>query len=437
MLSRIRQFFGNVAKRFVSPSWVYRPLASPFGLFPVQSGANVNEDTAISWTAIWRGLQLVGSAIGSMPFTIQEVDNNGDVKTRRDHPLWAMINLEPHPYYSTFDFLSGVVFQAMLRGNAVIVINRIGRAGGSNRPGSLRLVEWDDVSNIQERDGVIYYDIKGYRTSIPHYDVIHIKGLTKDGISGLDTLKWNRESFGLALSSEKSVAAYYGNGTHSDGFLSTDQLMKPEQHELVTKAWRDKNRNGETPLLTGGVKWNPMSVAPKDLQLLESRQFNVYEAARLLGISPHLLFAMDRANFSNVETLSLEFSKYTLAFWVERIEQEFNRKVFRETEKGRVRVNLNMDAFLRGDTEARALYLQNLLDRGVLSIDEARKIEGFNTLLDGKGKTHMVPLNFQTLEDLRDGVNRDMPAPERAARANPMPQTNGSSRKLNGHIIEN
>jgi HK97 family phage portal protein len=396
----------------------------PHVIYPVQSGAVVNEDTAISWSAIWRGLQLVGSAIGSMPFTIQEGDENGNVTERKDHPLYKMISMEPHPFYSTFDFLQAIIFQVLLRGNAVIVINRGGLLG-ANRPLSLRLVEYNDVTDIREDwdNETIYYTIKGFDFPISHLDIIHVKGLTKNGLSGLDALSWNRETFGLALATKKSASAYYRNGTHSEGFLSTDAQIKPETRKDVEAAWRDKNRTGETPFLTGGVKWNTISVAPKDIQLLEGRQFNVYEAARILGISPHLLFAMDRANFSNVETLSLEFAKYTLRFLVERIEQEFNRKIFRGSEIGRLKVNLNMDAFLRGDTDARTKYLEGLIDRGVLSIDEARKIEGFNALADKKGKTHMVPLNFQTLDNM---VDPKEPEPDQKA-------ANGRKSALNGH----
>jgi HK97 family phage portal protein len=306
----------------------------------------------------------------------------------------------------------------------VIVIHRGGLLG-ANRPLSLRLVEYNDVTDIREDwdNETIYYTIKGFDFPISHLDIIHVKGLTKNGLSGLDALSWNRETFGLALATKKSASAYYRNGTHSEGFLSTDAQIKPETRKDVESAWRDKNRTGETPFLTGGVKWNTISVAPKDIQLLEGRQFNVYEAARILGISPHLLFAMDRANFSNVETLSLEFAKYTLRFLVERIEQEFNRKIFRGSEIGRLKVNLNMDAFLRGDTDARTKYLEGLIDRGVLSIDEARKIEGFNALADKKGKTHMVPLNFQTLDNM---VDPKEPEPDQKA-------ANGRKSALNGH----
>ena len=405
----------------------------PHLLFPVSSGAVVNEDTAVSWTAIWRGLQLVGSAIGSMPFTIIEENDDGDIKTLRKHPLFPIINIQPHPFYSTFDFLAGVIFQVLLRGNAVIVIHRSGREGGGNRPASLRLVAWDSVYKFQETDdGRLVYGITGLG-EFNHEDVIHIKGLTRTGVVGLDTLNWNRESFGLALSTKRAAAAYHKNGTHSDGFLTTEQMVDPQRAKDISTAWNSKTRAGETPLLTGGVKWEKIGLTPKDVELLESRQFDVYEAARILGISPHLLFAMDRANFSNVETMSLEFSKFTLRFWVERIEQEFNRKIFRGKEVGRVKVSLNMDSFLRGDTGARAAYLQMLIDRGVFSIDEARKFEGFNSLADEKGKTHMVPLNFQTLDQMNAG-GKDMngkqePAPE--PEPEPEPSANGHAKILN------
>lgn len=432
MFKRVRTFFNGVFRSSQKPSWMYRPLAFP-GWLQTASGQNIGEDKAISWTAIWRGIQLVGCAIGSMPFTIQEEDNEGNLKTRKDHPLYNMINMEPHPFYSTFDFLFGVIYQILLRGNAVIVINRIGRASGSNRPGSLRLIQWEDVTTINEVDGVIFYQIKGYQQRVPHYDVIHIKGLTKDGVSGLDTMVWNKESFARALSSDHSVDAYYKNGTHAEGFLSTETMMNTEQRTDLQRAWNERNRSGETPFLTGGVKWNAMSVSPKDIQLLESRQFNVYEAARILGISPHLLFAMDRANFSNVETLSLEFAKYTLRFLVERIEQEFNRKIFRSSEKGRLKVSLNMDAFLRGDTETRAQYLQTLMDRGVFSIDEARQMEGYNSLENGTGGVHLVPLNFQKLEDMHNPPTEE--TEDNAPETDDTPIPNG--RKLNGKPILN
>ena len=191
MFKRVASWFGNVFRRSVT-SWVYRaPVV--FSRFPVTSGATVNEDTAVSWTAIWRGLQLVGSAIGSMPFTVIREDDDGNIETLRGHPLYPIINLEPHPFYSTFDFLQAIVYQVLMRGNAVIVINRRGRALGVNRPDTLKIVEYDDVLHINvTEDEQLIYTIKGYPEPINHRDIIHIKGLTRNGLAGMDPLQWHR-----------------------------------------------------------------------------------------------------------------------------------------------------------------------------------------------------------------------------------------------------
>lgn len=376
-----------------------KTMSSFRGLHVTTSGVNISEDTVVSWTAIWRGLQLMGMAIGSLPFSVIEKDGKGTTTKLVDHPLWPIISLEPHPFYSTFDYLQAIMYQVLLRGNAVIVINR---NEATNRPDSLRLIKWQDVYDIIETlDGRLIYKIVDYPEPISHEDIIHIKGITKDGLVGLDTVSWNKESFGLALATKKSAADYHRKGTKSEGFLSTESTLDPDTRRKVTEAFRDDTAAGDVPFLTGGVSWQKMGISPKEIQLLEARQFNVYEAARLLGISPHLLYAMDRANFSNVETLSLEFIKFSLKFWVDKIEQEHSRKLFRSEEKGRICVDLDMNSYMRGDSKARAAYIKDLMDRGVMDIDEARMTEGFNIVGGDVGSTRFVPGGYQTVTALK------------------------------------
>jgi len=98
----------------------------------------------------------------------------------------------------------------------------------------------------------------------------------------------------------------------------------------------------------------------------------------------HMLQALDRATFNNIEQLSLEFAKYTIRPWVKRWEQEYNRKVFSQYERGRFKVRLNMDAFMRADTEARAEYYNKAIQNGWMSINEVRKTEKLNPVEGGR-----------------------------------------------------
>jgi HK97 family phage portal protein len=110
----------------------------------------------------------------------------------------------------------------------------------------------------------------------------------------------------------------------------------------------------------------------------------------------HMLQALDRATFNNIEQLSLEFAKYTIRPWVKRWEQEYNRKVFSQYERGRFKVRLNMDAFMRADTEARAEYYNKAIQNGWMSINEVRKTEKLNPV-EG-GDKHFIQLNMTTID---------------------------------------
>lgn len=392
----LRRLFG-LEKR----STTYRNPA-PYLIAESTSGVLVSEQATVGITAIWRGLSIIASSIGSMPKHVVEEDDNGNISMRKSHPLYYIINSEPHPYYTSFDFFAALMYQTILRGNGIALINRSAR---SQRPTSFRLIENKDVISILPGTGdkgdMVFYKIKGFDAPIPHTEIIHIKNTTANGVEGLDVLKIHFDNFGLDLASRNTASTFYKNGAQLSGILTTDQVIAPEQRESMEKSWNAKysgaGASGKTPVLTGGLKYQSIAASPADAQLLDSRQFNVYEAARIIGISPHLLFALDRANFSNIETLSLEFAKYTLSHWVNRLEEEFNRKIFRQSERGRVKVNLNMDAFMRGDAKARGEYIQNLILSGVITVNEARRMEGINSV-EG-GNVRMVPLNMVLVDE--------------------------------------
>ena len=80
------------------------------------------------------------------------------------------------------------------------------------------------------------------------------------------------------------------------------------------------------------------------------------------------------------------------------IETEMNRKLFRESERGVFYVKMSVEGLLRGDSAARANYYKEMLQTGVFSINEVRRLEDLNPI-EG-GNSHLVPLNFTTLDNI-------------------------------------
>ena len=51
-----------------------------------------------------------------------------------------------------------------------------------------------------------------------------------------------------------------------------------------------------------------------------------------------------------------------------------------------------MEGLLRGDSNARANFYKQMIDMGVLSINEVRKLENLNRIENGD--THYFPMNY-------------------------------------------
>ena len=129
-------------------------------------------------------------------------------------------------------------------------------------------------------------------------------------------------------------------------------------------------------------------------QLIETRRFQIEEIARIFKVPLSLIGHLEKAaNYSSIEALSIDFVRYTLLPYITMIEQELNRKLFRETEFGRFTIDLDTKALLRGDSASRSAYYREMAAIGALSINEIRQMEGFNKVGE-EGDELYKPLNF-------------------------------------------
>lgn len=137
------------------------------------------------------------------------------------------------------------------------------------------------------------------------------------------------------------------------------------------------NPNYGTPngvaLLEGNFTFEPISVNPSDAQLLETRQFNVVDICRFFGVSPVKAFDLTKSSYSTVEATELAFLTDTLSPLLEKIELEFERKLYKPSEKDSIDVRFDTAMLLRADKQSLANYYQTLFNIGVVSPNDIRK----------------------------------------------------------------
>ena len=224
-------------------------------------------------------------------------------------------------------------------------------------------------------------------------DVLHIPGMSFDGLVGLSPIAACRNAVGAGLSADEYSSRYYANGAAPMGVLEHPGVIK--QPEKLRDSWNEAfggTRNaGKVAILEEGLKFTPISISPADSQLLETRKFTVEEICRIFRVPPHLVQDLTKTSYNSAEQMSQEFVYYTLLPWCVRIEQAMMRSLLNPQERRQYDIRFNLDGLLRGSYESRMRGYQTAVNTGIFSINDCRKLENMDLLpADQGGDIHMV-----------------------------------------------
>ena len=145
------------------------------------------------------------------------------------------------------------------------------------------------------------------------------------------------------------------------------------------------------------MDFQPITVNPSDAQLLETRQFNVIDICRFFGVSPVKAFDLSKSSYSTVEATQLAFLTDTLAPLLEKIELEFERKLYKPSERNSIDVRFDTSVLLRADKASLANYYNTLFQIGVITPNEIRKALDLEAIENGDHT--FVQVNIQTLNN--------------------------------------
>ena len=210
-------------------------------------------------------------------------------------------------------------------------------------------------------------------------------------------MKAQSATLGTSLSANDTAASVLGNSAQVGGIIKHPGKLSAEAIERLRTSWNNKYQGpyaaGKTAILEEGMDFFPTKINAQDKQLLESRKFQIEEVARLFKVPLSMIGHLEKAaNYSSIEALSIDFVRFTLTPYLVALEEEFNRKLFRENEQSNHYVKIQVEGLLRGDSNSRANFYKQMIDMGVLSINEVRKLENLNRI--DNGDTHYFPMNY-------------------------------------------
>lgn len=350
-------------------------------------------------SAVYRCVDLISDSVAVLPLKTYRLDADGFKSEAHDHPAYYLLDMEPNEHMTRYVFFKTLMASVLLTGNGYAYIERDSELRVQQLvylPTSAVQIEWViDGYGIRRKR----YRVTGFRDLVEPRDMLHVLNFSYDGIIGVSTLTHARQTLNLASDSEAHAAGFLKSGGAISGVLTVESSpMNKAQKDQIYQTWyeRTESHPGGIAVLEGNMRYQPVSVSPKDAQLLEMREFEVIDICRFFSVSPVKAFDLSKSSYSTVEATQLQYLTDTVLAVITKIEQEVNRKVFLPSEHGWMLAEFDTSVILRADKTAQASYLYNLSKMGALTPNEIRREAGLSRLPGGDNA--FVAVNMQTLE---------------------------------------
>ena len=282
---------------------------------------SVSADEYSNNVIVHRCVNIIAQAASHIPWVIFEKTKSSKSVKLSDHPLYSLLR-RPNASQAGADFFSELVATKLLYGNSYIL------GSGENMPNSLFLLHPKNVNIVQENGYTTNYVYKNHGKEFKFpvnkknsaCRILHIKNYNPIcSTAGVSAIKAASKAIELHNNTSNWNNNLLKNGARPTGalimkdannYLSTDQFERLQ--EQLYQKFSGSNNSGRPLLLEGGLDWKKMSINPKDMDFIESKNSASREIALAFGLPPQLLGISGDNTYSNMQ-------EARIALWEETI----------------------------------------------------------------------------------------------------------------------
>lgn len=371
------------------------------GSMETASGAIVNDNSAMRVAAAWRCVNIISGTVGSLPMDLIRRESEKVRRPAVGHPLRKVLTVKPNIWQTPSEFRRMMQMHLLLRGNAYALKVRVGR----DVVGLIPIIP-DRVMVEQLPDLSLRYQVTRKSGAVQFYqqsEILHLRGMSLDGVKGLSVIGHMRESLGLALQGEQAGAKLMKNGQFVSGVLKHPGKLSPEAYGRLKASIAESSgseNSGSTRILEEGMDFAAVAMKATDLQFLEQRNFQRYDIAMFFGVPPHMIGATEKTTSwgSGIEQMGIGFVTYTLNDWLVTWQEALKRDVINESEWETIDVRFFPQALLKGDTKTQWDAFTRGRQWGVYSANDVRALLDLNPREDEAGDDYAVPPNETQVE---------------------------------------
>ena len=413
MFDWVKKLAGSWVNKSPGDDYWYQPRGQP-----TQSGVDVNEDTALTFSTVFAIVSKLSKTMATLP--VHVVERVSDRERRPiDHPLNDILTCRANPESTGLSLREALMANLLLWGNAYAEVIR---SSDRDRILGLVLLPSREVKMRRTTDtGELYFEQRtsaGVTRHLGPEDVLHIPGLSLNGLTGLPPIGYTREAIGLGMAAAEMSGSFYRNGCFGGGFIQRDpdKIAGKLSAEAGNNVIRDieKQVGGSKKafglaLLREGMTFKGIPIPLKDAELLASRRFQRIELCGIFDIPPSKLHDLTEGKYNNVEQQDTAWAKDSLAPWCIRFETAIRGQLL--PEGGNLFLRHNLAGLMRGDFTSQMAAFASGRQWGLFSINDCRGMLDMNPIENGDD--YLEPLNMAVVGTPRIGLTPPPPPAER------------------------
>lgn len=364
-------------------------------------------DSALQIPAVWACISLLSRTVALLPIDVFKVDKDGvNKKADLNCNLYNILVKSPNANMTPYEFISTMVMNWCLRGNAYALIKRRNKGG---EVVALLPLSPEQMNVFQDENGNVLYK---YFTKDNHYvdykaeDILHWKALG-NGIMGLSPLEFMMASLDEAIKAQNLAIEISSNNGKVEGLLTASARLNDQQKEEIAEQFAAMRQNRRIPVLNADLKFQPMALTPAEAQLLETRRFSVEEICRIYGVPSAMVNSDAGASGSNLEQIISNFYRSTILPMCISLEQAIMKKVPSFDERYDHTISFRLSFLNRASDQARANINAQALQNGWKSRNEVRLEEGYEPIASDNADALTAQSNLVPLDKLGENVSKD------------------------------
>lgn len=320
--------------------------------------------------------RLISDTVSMVPFRLYKVDQD-KVKLEEvtDDQRVSLINLDPKDTLNAVQFKKRLVWDYLLDKGGYAYIDKVG-----NTIRSLRYVEPGCVSFNWNADPIFKdYDILVNGNSFQPHQFIKILRNTKDGYKGIGIVEEQASPLLVAYRILNFQDTLMQTGGLKKGFIKSPKHLTDVAIKALKDAWvrlfGSKSEN--VVILNDGLEFQESSETSTEMQINENTNTYSKQICEIFGVPVQLL---NREVGTANEEDRIFFIQYCIQPILTAIEDELDRVLLLESEKGKLKWAADTSEFTKADVLKRYQAYEIASKNGFMQIDEIRFKENMEPL---------------------------------------------------------